>query len=167
MQQKIFTNKAFTLIELLVVVLIIGILAAIAVPQYQKAVAKAELAQIISITRNIKEAEELYFLANGKYSTSLTILDISIDSPDITCRVKSNQSHCYNKNFSILYYYENTENSKIAECSARTQNKNSPLVLACKDFLNKSYGALRDYGSCQLLWGSNKTCIVVSNAINF
>ena len=71
-------NQAFTLIELLVVVLIIGILAAIAVPQYQKAVAKSRLMQSLTLARAIYEAEEIYYLSNGKYTSDITELDIDI-----------------------------------------------------------------------------------------
>ena len=71
-------KQAFTLIELLVVVLIIGILAAVAVPQYQKAVEKSRTAEGLAIINAIARAEERYYLANGMYSTDLTLLDIEI-----------------------------------------------------------------------------------------
>ena len=60
-------NAAFTLIELLVVVLIIGILVAIAVPQYQKIVAKARVSTYLPVLKAWAEAEERYFMANGAY----------------------------------------------------------------------------------------------------
>lgn len=59
-------HKAFTLIELLVVVLIIGILSAIALPQYQKAVEKAKVAEAKIILRDMAEAYELCNLAGGE-----------------------------------------------------------------------------------------------------
>ncbi len=70
--------RGFTLIELLVVVLIIGILAAVAVPQYQKAVAKARVTEAIVALKALSDAEEVYFLANGTYTENLNTLDTSI-----------------------------------------------------------------------------------------
>ena len=74
-------NKAFTLVELLVVVLIIGILAAIALPQYQVAIAKSELSTLKAKTRALAEAVNLYILTNGSEPAKLSDLDISL--PDI------------------------------------------------------------------------------------
>lgn len=77
-------NKGFTLIELLVVVLIIGILAAVAVPQYTKAVEKSRAAEAMSLLRSIAQANTAYYLANGHYTADLTDLDITIPGKDST-----------------------------------------------------------------------------------
>src|SRR2546430_14406301 len=65
-------RKGFTLIELLIVVVIIGILAAIAIPKFANTKGKAYLASMKSDLRNLVTAEEAYFADSVKYSTKVT-----------------------------------------------------------------------------------------------
>ena len=76
-------RQGFTLIELLVVVLIIGILSAVALPQYQKTVEKARATEAISVLHQIAQANQRYFMANGEYASSLEDLDIEIPGTDV------------------------------------------------------------------------------------
>ena len=71
--------KGFTLIELLVVVLIIGILSAVALPQYTKAVTKSRFTEAMSNLKTIAQADKVCRLAKGGNETcSMDELDISI-----------------------------------------------------------------------------------------
>jgi type IV pilus assembly protein PilA len=67
-------RQGFTLIELLIVVVIIGILAAIAIPKFQNTKGKANAAALKSDIRNLATAQEAYFYDNGAYAANITSL---------------------------------------------------------------------------------------------
>ncbi len=70
-------TKGFTLIELLVVVLIIGILAAMAMPQYFKAVERSRMSEAVTLLANIAQAQQRKYLQINKYALQYTGLDVA------------------------------------------------------------------------------------------
>ena len=77
---NIFDNniKGFTLIELLVVVLIIGILAAVAMPQYTKAVERSRATQAVTLLKSVWQAAKAYQMANGEWPEKFDELSVEI-----------------------------------------------------------------------------------------
>ncbi len=73
---RFFDNSGFTLIELLVVVLIIGILAAVALPQYQKAVVRSRISEVLVNIKTLETAVNAVYLETGAYPTDFTVLPI-------------------------------------------------------------------------------------------
>jgi len=72
--------KGFTLIELLIVVVIIGILAAIAIPKFANTKEKAYIASMKSDLRNLITAQEAYFADQVTYASSTTNLNYSVSA---------------------------------------------------------------------------------------
>ena len=92
-------NKGFTLIELLVVVLIIGILSAIALPQYQTAVERSRATEALTQMSAVRTAAERYHSQHEAWPTAFTQLDV-----DIPIRSSSSGTNVYGgKNFTLSF----------------------------------------------------------------
>ena len=97
------STQAFTLIELLVVILIIGILVAIAIPQYQKSVYKSRFSALMPITKAIADGNEAYYMAHSTYTDDPTQLDIAgkktyADGTDLTLGESDDYAYVLAKN---------------------------------------------------------------------
>ena len=144
--KKVKNKRAFTLIELLVVVLIIGILAAVALPQYKKAVYKSRAVEALTMLSAIVQAQDAYYLNTGKYTEDLSKLDIEI--PEELAHEWTADGEFENK-----YSYGCSETYKL--CLADISNANLPAFQA-----NSSYVGGRRY--CIL---ANRTAETKTNDI--
>ena len=148
------TRRGFTLIELLVVVLIIGILAALAVPQYQKAVAKSRYASMKHLVKSIADAQEIHFLSTGTYAETYDSLDTNLLenwewgyinknratytfdwgecvlwTTAFACYVKAGEEEIWYK---MNYIHTSDRKAGITQCLAWSDNINSTGNQICK-----------------------------------
>ncbi len=146
--------KGFTLIELLVVVLIIGILAAIALPQYKMAVLKTKYTRAKQTANDIRKAYELYYLTHNEYPTKFSQLDFANKFDDKTyiyiigeykCNIQPREIFCSadKVTYRIDFYHFDTKKI-ITQCRASTTNTSDIYNKLCQ----QETGITSEHANC-------------------
>ena len=137
-------HQGFTLLEVLVVVLIIGILAAVAVPQYQKAVLKSRFASLLPLGKSLHASNEAYYMEHGNYSDSLGNLDVTTNDNNVQVTMGNEDQHQYVlltrddiKNNLRMYQKHSPNFAGETHCEALQDNTQANWL--CKDSLHGQF----------------------------
>ena len=116
------SKRAFTLMELVIAVLIIGILAAVAVPMYKHAMIKSRFSTVMPVAKTIADAQESYYLRNGQYASEQAALDVTPPNVENTTVALSGAEEDADEN----YAYVVASRSDVPGARYIQYQKNSP-----------------------------------------
>lgn len=144
MKNKI-ARRGFTLVELLIGVLVIGILASVAVPQYQKAVLKSQFSTLLPLAKNLWEGNEIFYLNNGEYAAGINELDVSAPTdPKVQTMLGDEEKHQYVRVSKadipnrVTMYQKNSPNfPQETHCEALVEDPRANWL--CKDSMGGTY----------------------------
>ncbi len=181
-------KKGFTLLELLIVVIIIGILAAIALPQYEKTVTKSKSAQMSEAVSSIAKAAQTFYMLHGSWQDSFEELDIDYAYP------KNSTSVCLSglygesfqkDNLEFVIHKNSSDTNPYNHISVRFANgpykctgfafllnyQNNPDLenrLLCYERLGNTRGSKNQKGDfCTKIMGYTSSYTTVANSVYF
>ena len=133
-------NQGFTLIELLVVVLIIDVLSAVALPQYQSAVERSRATEALTLMAAVSDALQRYHAQHEDWPANNAFSKLDVDIPSYT----SNDSTVYGgKNFTLTFTSDSTNNTSqvVAERKRNTNSYTLYTIITAND--NGTYSTKR------------------------
>ena len=162
-------NKGFTLIELLVVVLIIGVLSAVALPQYTTAVEKARSAEALTLMSSIRYAAERYRLQKDAWPASFNVLDVEIPTvPGSTtnyggknCTMTMGAPNGATGNTFVIVASRNITKDKYALKTVMVENATTGTITATRCCVSSS--SLTASCVSALTAGVDKYCSAITN----
>ncbi len=144
------SERGFTLLELLVSVLIMGILAAVALSQYRKALLNTYLQDLKPLVAALAQAQERYYLEYGVYALRFTDLDIALSGGYQTV---------YGTAYS-MYYFKDKNVGKPNHCTIQ------PTHVECVDVSSGSWMIYRQYYAHAKGYENKRACVVASANLN-
>ncbi len=144
-------NQGFTLIELLVVVLIIGVLSAIALPQYQTAVERSRATEALTQMNAVRTALERYHAQHEEFPTANAFNKLDVEIPLISAGSYGG------KNFTITF----TNAGKITA----TRRRDSHAYVLTTEITEQSNGTYTAVRKCAPVNNSDEEATAYCNAI--